>query len=101
MSGLRAGSRQFDALLEAIAGLAAANMVTIETLHQHRVLDKRHFAHAFGRALDTLAPELRGTMTELTLRNMRDRCLNMPAGGESDVLAWVRQMLDESPGAAR
>ncbi len=94
MNGPGAGSRQFEALLETLAGLAAANMVVIETLHQHRMLDKRHFAHAFGRAVDTLAPELRGTMTELTLRNMRDRCLNMPAGAQSDVLAWVRQMLD-------
>ena len=101
MSGPGAGSRQFEALLETVAGLAAANMVTIETLHQHRVLDKRHFAHAFGRALDTLAPELRGTLTEQTLRNMRDRCLNVPAGGESDVLAWLRQLVDESPGAPR
>jgi hypothetical protein len=101
MSGLRAESRQFDALLETIAGLAAANMVVIETLHQHRMLDKRHFAHAFGRALDTLAPELRGTMTEHTLRNLRDRCLNVPAGGEPDGLAWVRRLLDEARGVPR
>jgi hypothetical protein len=101
MSGMHAESRRFDALLDTIAGLAAANMVLIETLHQHRVLDKRHFAHAFGRALDTLAPELRGTMTEHTLRNMRDRCLNVPAGGETDGLAWVRQLLDEGRGVPR
>ena len=98
---MHAESAQFDALLETIAGLAAANMVVIETLHQHRVLDKRHFAHAFGRALDTLAPELRGTMTEHTLRNMRDRCLNVPAGGEPDVAAWLRQVLGEGPRAPR
>ena len=101
MSGQHAESRQFDALLETLAGLAAANMVVIETLHQHRVLDKRHFAHAFGRALDTLAPELRGTMTEQTLRNMRDRCLNVPSGGEPDGLAWVRKLFDAGPGAPR
>lgn len=93
---MRAGNRQFDALLETIAGLAAANMVVIETLHQHRVLDKRHFSHAFGRALDTLAPELRGTMTEQTLRNMRDRCLNVPAGEAPDGAAWLRRLLDGS-----
>jgi hypothetical protein len=99
MNELHAVDRRFDALLETLAGLAAANMVVIETLHQHRVLDKRHFAHAFGRALDTLAPELRGSMTEHTLRNMRDRCLNVPAGGEPDVLAWIRHLLDEAPDA--
>jgi len=32
-------------------------------------------------------------------RNMRDRCLNVPAGGELDVLAWVRRLLDAGPGA--
>jgi len=36
--GLRnPSSREFDALLETIIGLAAANMVVIETLHEHRV----------------------------------------------------------------
>jgi hypothetical protein len=72
---------EFDALLDAIAGIAAANIVMVETLHEHGVLDKTHFAHAFGRALDTLAPEHRGGMIEHTLRNLRDRCMNMPTGG--------------------
>jgi hypothetical protein len=89
-----------DALLETLAGIAAAQVVVIETLHEHRLLDKRHFAHAFGRALDTLAPELRGGMVENVLRDMRDRCLNMPAGTQLDVRAWLRG-LAENPGERR
>ncbi|HLS87578.1 MAG TPA: hypothetical protein VK043_14850 [Burkholderiales bacterium] len=82
---------EFESLLETIAGLAAANVVMIETLHEQGVVDKRHFAHAFGRALDTLDPEHRGGMIELTLRNLRDRCMNLPAHGEpSDAQAWLR-----------
>ena len=73
-------SREFDSLLETLAGLAAANIVLIETLHERGVVDKTHFAHAFARALDTLAPEHRGGMIEHVLRNMRDRCMNLPAG---------------------
>jgi hypothetical protein len=87
---------RFETLLETLAGIAAAQVVVIETLHEHRLLDKRHFAHAFGRALDTLAPELRGGMTETVLRDMRDRCLNMPAGAQADVREWLRGLAENS-----
>lgn len=84
---------EFDSLLDTITGLAAANIVMIETLHEHGVVDKTHFAHAFARALDTLAPEHRGGMIELTLRNLRDRCMNLPPGGQpSDAQAWLRNL---------
>ena len=84
---------EFESLLDTIAGLAAANMVMIETLHERGVVDKRHFAHAFARALDTLAPEHRGGMVELTLKNLRDRCMNLPAGGEpTDMEAWLKSL---------
>src|SRR5687767_15377043 len=88
-------SNEFDSLLEALAGLAAANIVLVETLHERGVVDKTHFAHAFGRALDTLAPEHRGGMIEHVLRNMRDRCMNLPAGEPSDAQAWIRRMLQD------
>ena len=84
---------EFEALLETLAGLAAANIVLVETLHEHRVLDKRHFAHAFGRALDGLAPEHRGGMIEHTLKNLRDRCMNLRAG-ESEAQEWLRRLLE-------
>jgi hypothetical protein len=86
-------SREFDSVVETVAGLAAANIVIVETLHEHGILDKTHFAHAFARALDTLAPEHRGSMIELVLRNMRDRCMNLPAGERSDAQDWIRQFL--------
>ena len=88
-------NKEFDSLLETVAGLAAANIVMIETLHEQGVVDKRHFAHAFGRALDTLAPEHRGGMIEHVLRNMRDRCMNLPAGEASGAQEWQRQLLDQ------
>ena len=86
---------EFEALLETLAGLAAANMVLVETLHEHRVLDKTHFAHAFGRALDGLAPEHRGGMVEHVLKNLRDRCMNLRAG-EDDAQEWLRKLLERS-----
>jgi hypothetical protein len=82
-------SRDFETLLETLAGLAAANIVIVETLHEQRIIDKTHFAHAFARALDTLAPEHRGGMVELTLRNLRDRCMNLPPQGSSGALEWL------------
>jgi len=86
-------STEFDSLLDTIAGLAAANIVMIETLHEQGIVDKTHFAHAFARALDTLAPEHRGGMVELTLRNLRDRCMNLPAGvAPSDAHEWLRSL---------
>ena len=84
--------REFDALLDALAGLAAANIVLIETLHEQRVLDKTHFAHAFARALDGLSPELRGGMVEATLKNLRDRCMNVRAGSTSDAREWLNRL---------
>ena len=84
---------EFESLLDTLAGLAAANIVLIETLHEQGVVDKTHFAHAFGRALDGLAAEHRGGMVELTLRNLRDRCMNLPAGGApSDAAQWLRNL---------
>jgi hypothetical protein len=86
-------STDFESLLDTLAGLAAANIVLIETLHERGVLDKTHFAHAFGRALDGLAPEHRGGMVELTLQNLRDRCMNLPTGGvPSDAQQWPRNL---------
>jgi hypothetical protein len=86
-------SSDFESLLDTLAGLAAANIVLIETLHERGVLDKTHFAHAFGRALDGLAAEHRGGMVELTLRNLRDRCMNLPTGGvPSDAQQWLRNL---------
>jgi hypothetical protein len=58
------------------------------------VVDKTHFAHAFARALDTLAPEHRGGMIELVLRNMRDRCMNLPTGSASGAREWLNEILD-------
>ena len=84
--------RDFETLLETLAGLAAANVVMIETLHEHGVMDKRHFAHAFARALDGLAPEHRGGMVEHTLKNLRDRCMNLRAG-DADARDWLQRLL--------
>ncbi len=84
--------KDFDTLLETLAGLAAANVVLIETLHEHGVVDKRHFAHAFARALDGLAPEHRGGMIEHTLKNLRDRCMNLRAG-DVDAREWLQRLL--------
>jgi len=88
-------SREFDSLLEMMAGLAAANIVLIETLRERGVVDKTHFAHAFARALDTLAPEHRGGMIERVLRNMLERCMNLQSGKPSDAKEWLRQVLDQ------
>jgi hypothetical protein len=82
-------------LVDTLAGLAAANIVMIETLHEHQVIDKTHFAHAFGRALDGLAPEHRGGMVENVLRNLRDRCMNLRPG-ESDAQEWLRKLLQRT-----
>jgi hypothetical protein len=82
-------------LIETLAGLAAANVVMIETLHEHNVIEKTHFAHAFARALDGLAPEHRGGMVEHVLRNLRDRCMNLRAG-DSNAQEWLRKLLERS-----
>jgi hypothetical protein len=82
-----------DSVVETLAGLAAANIVMVETLHEHGVLDKTHFAHAFARALDGLAPEHRGGMIEHVLQNMRDRCMNLQREGGSDAQAWLARLL--------
>jgi hypothetical protein len=80
-------------LIDTLAGLAAANVVMIETLHEHQVIEKTHFAHAFARALDGLAPEHRGGMVEHVLRNLRDRCMNLRPG-EADAQEWLRKLLE-------
>jgi len=90
-----ATNREFDVVLETLAGLAAANIVLVETLHEHGVVDKTHFAHAFARALDGLAPEHRGGMIEHVLKNLRDRCMNL-RGGQSDAQEWLRKLLERT-----
>jgi len=88
--------REFDSVLETLAGVAAANIVLVETLHEHGVLDKSHFAHAFARALDTLAPEHRGGMIEHVLQNLRDLCMNLPPRGSSYARQWLDSLLRRS-----
>jgi hypothetical protein len=34
-------------------------------------------------------------MIEHVLRNMRDRCMNLPAGAASDATHWLRQVLNQ------
>jgi hypothetical protein len=92
-------TQEFDSLLETLAGLAAANIVIVETLHEQGVIDKTHFAHAFARALDTLSPEHRGGMTEQVLRDLRDRCMNLPPRGASDAREWLDKLLARTPGS--
>ena len=82
-------------LVETLAGLAAANVVLIETLHEHQVIDKTHFAHAFGRALDGLSAEHRGGMVEHVLKNLRDRCMNLRPG-ETDAQEWLRKLMERN-----
>ena len=82
-------------LVETLAGLAAANIVIIETLHEQRVVDKTHFAHAFARALDGLAQEHRGGMVEQVLKNLRDRCMNLRPE-DADAQEWLRKLLARS-----
>jgi hypothetical protein len=36
-------------------------------------------------------------MVENVLRDMRDRCLNMPADRQPDVRAWLRQLTGGQP----
>jgi hypothetical protein len=91
-----ANKQEFEALLESLAGLAAANIVLVETLHEQGVLDKTHFAHAFARALDGLAPEHRGGMIEQVLQNLRDRCMNLRVGAPSDAQEWLSKLLDRT-----
>ena len=50
--------------------------------------------HADFRDLDGLAPEHRGGMVEEVLHNMRDRCMNLPGGGDPDVRAWLARLLE-------
>lgn len=57
------------------------------------MIDKSHFAHAFARALDTLAPEHRGGMIEQVLQNLRDRCMNLPTRGTSEAQEWLEKLL--------
>ena len=64
-------------LIETLAGLAAANVVMVETLHEHQVSTRRT-SRTPSRARSTaLAPEHRGGMIEHVLRNLRDRCMNL------------------------
>lgn len=94
-------TQEFDSLLETLAGLAAAQVVMLETLHERGVVDKTHFAHAFARALDTLAPEHRGGMVEHVLKSLRDRCMNLPEGAASDAREWLDRLLASGPESVR
>jgi len=69
-----------------------------DACQERGVVDKSHFAHAFGRALDTLAPEHRGGMIEHVLQNLRDRCMNLPPRGESDAREWLDRLLRSGSG---
>jgi hypothetical protein len=80
-----------------VSALIVAQIVTVNTLHAQGILDRKHFAHAFARAIDMLAPNPRNQLLVVILQVIKSACMQSGAGEQTDVRAWLRGMLDQRP----
>lgn len=87
---------------EASTALLAAIVVLMETLHKHRVIDRKHFAHAFASALDNLEPELRTPVIVACLNNLKNSAIGDPdADTKGTVSALLKRKFFGKPLSAK
>jgi hypothetical protein len=80
-----------------VSALTVAQIVTVNTLHAQGVIDRKHFAHAFARAIDALAPNPRNRLLVVILQVVKNACMQYGAGEATGAQEWLRGLLDKDP----
>lgn len=86
-----------EVIEQIISAFTVAQIVTVNTLHAEGVIDKKHFAHAFARAIDALAPNPRNQLLVAILQVVKSAAMQSGNGEQADTQAWLRKLLDREP----
>jgi len=86
-----------EVIEQIISALTVAQIVTVNTLHAEGVIDRKHFAHAFARAIDALAPNPRNQLLVAILQVVKSAAMQSGNGEQADTREWLRKLLGEGP----
>jgi hypothetical protein len=86
-----------EVIEQIISALTVAQIVTVNTLHTEGVINRKHFAHAFARAIDALAPNPRNQLLVAILQIVKGAAMQSSNGEQADTQAWLRKLLDGEP----
>jgi len=89
-----------EVIEQIISAMTVAQIVTVNTLHAAGLVDRKHFAHAFARAIDALAPNPRNSLLIAILHVIKNAAMQSGPGEQTDAQAWLRKLLEgeQSPG---
>jgi RNA-binding protein YhbY len=100
-NGAKPNGLNVEVIEQIVSALTVAQIVTVNTLHAQGVIDRKHFAHAFARAIDALAPNPKNQLLVVILQVVKNACMQSGAEEATDLQAWLRGLLDKgSPSGA-
>lgn len=86
-----------EVIEQIISAFTVAQIVAVSTLHAEGVIDKKHFAHAFARAIDALAPNPRNQLLVAILQVIKMAAMQSGSGEPAETRAWLRKLLEGEP----
>lgn len=86
-----------EVIEQIISAFTVAQIVTVNTLHAEGVIDKKHFAHAFARAIDALASNPRNQLLVAILQVIKSAAMQSGSGEPAETRAWLRRLLEGEP----
>jgi hypothetical protein len=91
--------QSIEVIEQIISALTVGQIVTVNTLHAHGIIDRKHFAHAFARAIDTLSQNPRNRLLIAILQVMKNAAMPSSGAEQADTQAWLRKLLDGDTGS--
>lgn len=76
-----------------ISAISVGQIVILNTLHSQGVIDKRHFAHAFARAIDTINPNPNNRLLVAILQVTKNALLQTGQADQPNVQEWIGKLL--------
>jgi len=83
-----------EVIEQIISAMTVAQIVTVNTLHAEGIVDRKHFAHAFARAIDALAPNPRNALLVAILQVIKGAAMQSGNGESADARAWLHKIVD-------
>jgi hypothetical protein len=88
------GAPNTEVIEQMISAVTVAHIVMINTLHAQGVVDRKHFAHAFARAIDALAANPRNRLVTAIVQVIKNAAMQAAQGAQPDVQSWLRALVD-------
>ena len=95
----RAARAPTDASIEAevieqvVSTLVISQVLLIDALHEHRMINKKYFAYAFARAADRLTSRPGFELVVRILKLLKVNCVHTEGSGQYAVDEWIERTL--------